>query len=188
MVDVWTEVARVLGSNGASGSLTIRGSGSARVLVVRPLWRLDEKLHGSSVLMIDATPPTVEQIQNILDCRVRVAVDQPVARSPHSFLVQVLDAPVSATTLGLTETAEKDGKQTEERRRNRRYMHNLACWVASMFPHDEVGVFTQKKLKHDLISQGLPENVVPGNFGGVTGRNDWGDVRASLVIGRPMPS
>ncbi|MBK5958371.1 hypothetical protein CCR97_09130 [Rhodoplanes elegans] len=188
MADIWDEVAFVLRTGRASGSLTVRGSGGGRKLAVRPLRRLDEKLHGSSILMIDATPPTVEQIQNVLGCRVRVALDQPVARSPHSYLIQITDAPVSATTLGIARRTDQDGKLAEERRRNRRYMHNLACFLAAMFPHDANGLFSQKALKLDLIEKGLPANIIPGNFNGVTGRNDWRNTRSNLVIGRPMPS
>lgn len=82
VVDICTEVARVPDSGKTSGSLKIQSVSRGRDLVIKPLRRLDEKPHGASILMLDATPPTVEQIQNVLGCRVRVALDQLVARSP----------------------------------------------------------------------------------------------------------
>ncbi|MTW16620.1 hypothetical protein GJ689_10425 [Rhodoplanes serenus] len=188
MVDIWTEVARVLDSGATSGSLRVQGRGDSRQLIVKPLRRLADELHGNSILMLDATPPTVEQLQNVLGCRVCVAVDQPVARSEHSYLIQVVDAPVSASKLGLLEKVDDTGSVVEQGKRAREHIHNLTCFMAALWPQKAVGFFAQKALEAEQSERRLPPNVRTGHFQGVTGLNDWSDAASVISVGRTLPA
>jgi hypothetical protein len=188
MSEVWAEVARVLETGGASGSLVLRTTpADERQLVICPLARLSEGLRDASILVLDATPPTVERLQNALDCPVRVALDQPIARSPNSTLIQVINAPVSAKALGITKRPAADDARAAADVRNVEYVHNLVSFLAGLWPKKGAAVFPQEGLETKLNARGLPANVRTGHFNAVDGLNDYQDVAVVACIGRTLP-
>jgi putative DNA primase/helicase len=107
--------------------------------------------------------------------------------APHRHIVQVVDRAFSLAML------DSDGPriQDKERRRRKANLHRLHLTIGRQlrgFAPGRVLVVAQKRIVALLQAIGpLPGNVVWAHHGAVTGRDDWGGVRAVTVVGRSMP-
>lgn len=83
---------------------------------------------------------------------------------------------------------EKHAQERRRRAANLRRLH-LTLWrQALQFAAGRVLVVAQKRIVAQLQAlDPLPGNIVWAHHGAVTGRDDWRDVRAVIVVGRAMP-
>lgn len=112
-----------------------------------------------------------------------------VLAAPHRHIVQVVDRAFSLAMLDADDPRIADNRKERRRREaNLRRLHLLIGRQARGFASGRVLVVAQKRIVALLQAIGpLPDNIVWAHHGAVTGRDDWGDVRAVIVIGRSMP-
>ena len=111
--------------------------------------------------------------------------------APHRHVVQVIDRAFSLAMLD-ADDPHIDEKERKRREANLRRLHvTLGRQVLGMCrpgTTDRVLVVAQKRIVAKLQALGaLPGNIAWAHHGAVTGRDDWRDVRAVIVVGRSLP-
>lgn len=99
---------------------------------------------------------------------------------PHTTVHQV-------TNSAFARTSTFPLKEAVFARNNRRDLHHYIEIVAAKHWPEKVLVTAQKGLIELLKKEGLPSNVKPAWFNALSGRDEWGDVRALISIGRTLP-
>ena len=111
--------------------------------------------------------------------------------APHRHVVQVIDRAFSLAMLD-ADNPHIDEKERKRREVNLHRLHvTLGRQVLGMCrpgTTDRVLVVAQKRIVAKLQALGaLPGNIAWAHHGAVTGRDDWRDVRAVIVVGRSLP-
>ena len=138
--------------------------------------------------IIDATlqPELLRQIWP------NVAVhDLGALEAPHRHVVQVVDRAFSLAMLDASDP-RIDAKERKRREANLRRLHlTLARQIRnyhSVGSSQRILIVAQKRIVGQLQAIGsLPGNIEWAHHGAVTGRDDWRDVRAVIVVGRSLP-
>ena len=184
----WQGLAALLAPDGPDASgwaavVTMNGdAGPQRVLRLRrrkPMARG----WGVPMLILDATLD-VTLLRHAFPGLPLVA-DIDVA-APHQRIRQVTDRAFSASMLDVART---DDPAEGRRRTNRvRDLHALIAREARRHRPGTVLVVAQKGVRAALEGIGpTPPNVAYAHHGAVTGRDDWRDARAMIVVGRLQP-
>lgn len=117
--------------------------------------------------------------------------DLGVLDAPHRHVVQVVDRAFSLAMLDAGDP-RIDAKEHKRREANLRQLHvTLARLIRNYHlvgSSQRVLIVAQKRIVDHLQALGsLPGNIEWAHHGAVTGRDDWRDVRAVIVVGRSLP-
>jgi putative DNA primase/helicase len=156
---------------------------------VRLRWRADiRETWPDATLLLDGTGR--EEIARRFLPRLEVA-DRITAQTPHVTVRQVYDRPFSARTL------DPDGQRAKEAKTARRHLRDVHAYIqARAWAFDtgrtdgapDVLVVCQEAIKAHLREFVFRPNVELAHFNAVRGLDRWRDVRALIVVGRPLPS
>lgn len=179
-VGIWHAVAEVLTGNAETGGRlhvmadpelgpAIRHRG---LRTIKPAWK------AAPMLMLDATAD--ETVTAALIQRPIARTDEIRAAEPMLILIQ--DADFTGSKALLVDSPTDKGRKAckNNRRRLEVYMRRLARQHAPA----RVLLVSNKGLL-ELLE--LPDNVVTAHFNGLRGLNDFQDVAAAVIVGRPQP-
>ena len=190
---LWREAARLVrGKHETASRVEVATLDEAAGVVVRAV-----RLKGRRTIkrgwrvrttIIDATlqPDLLRQIWRDVTVHDLGTLD-----APHRHVVQVIDRAFSLAMLD-ADNPHIDEKERKRREVNLHRLHvTLGRQVRGMCRPgmtDRVLVVAQKRIVAKLQALGaLPGNIEWAHHGAVTGRDDWRDVRAVIVVGRSLP-
>jgi hypothetical protein len=193
-VEMWHAVGELLnGTEAATGQLRIETvttkEGSIRWLYISGRRRIDKRLMRLPIVYADATLP-LELTRYYLP-QLELKLDL-VITEPHGRLIQAIGHPVGKSSLVPKEPGERRGKrsgawtETPEQAEARvtRKRGNLVEVSRHLTQGRRGLVIVYKDIEKDF--EGI-EGVETGHFGAVEGIDRWGEVKAAVIIGRPMP-
>ncbi len=150
---------------------------------VRMIWR--ENIHESwlaPTTVMDATmsEDIVRQFLPGMPEPVRI-----LAATPHTYVRQIIDKPMSARMLIQSASAKEKTNRTRQN-------HVSEVWKfietrANEVRPGRVLVVCQLDLQTELDNGALPGNVEFGHFNGIAGVNTWNEVALLILIGRTEP-
>ncbi|WP_237479231.1 bifunctional DNA primase/polymerase [Lichenibacterium dinghuense] len=182
MAGLWAEVERFLELNHvASGRLTLSRAdeNGARTIERRSLRPVHDTWR-CPTLILDATAPTAELLSLALGMPVEMKASVSARWPAFGEVRQIVEAPVSATKLGLT--AKPGNVEVYNDLIRIISLRARLAWPLT------VAVVAQKSAIERLRAMGLPENVTTASFGALAGLDSMRAVRGLIVIGRPSPS
>jgi putative DNA primase/helicase len=107
--------------------------------------------------------------------------------APHRHIRQVVDRAFSLSALD-ADSPYIDSKERNRRQAGLKKVHVIVAREARRCAPGRVLIVAQKRVRTKLQALGkFGDNVVFAHHGAITGRDEWKDVRAVIVLGRTMP-
>jgi hypothetical protein len=181
LAGLWAEIGEMLSNDWeASGRLRVKMDAETKA---RTLYRRSPRPIGEGwrapTLLLDATAPPPSVIEPILGEAVSVKADITARWSAMGHVRQIVDAPVSATKLGL--------RQKDVEKRSITDLRRLIGIRAALSTPRQVLVIAQKEAVERISAAPLPSNVVFAHFNALAGLDRFKKAAGVIVVGRSLP-
>lgn len=178
---IWKDMAELLASSeGIGGRLYVRADADKGLVIERQGVREPHKTYNSApILALDATADAA--VAEAVLRRQAARVD--VIRAAEPMLHVTQDMQFSGSKSMLLDSPTESGKKAC--RNNRRRLESFIARKARKLAPKRL-LFVGNK---DLVEQlELPDNVLKAHFNALRGLNDFQDVAAAVIVGRPQPN
>jgi len=178
---IWGAIAELLeGGKGIGGKLYVRGDTEKGLVVELQGVRAPHKSYDSApILALDATADAA--VAEAVLRRRAARVD--VIRAAEPMLKLTQDSSFSGSKALLLDSPSDSGKKAC--RNNRRRLEAFLARKARKLAPKRL-LFIGNKDLVELLD--LPDNVVTAHFNALRGLNDFQDVAAAVIVGRPQPN
>ena len=187
LAGMWKALEALLTDGGplASGWLSIGESkDGARELVTKGRRDIPKGWHVPT-LLLDANLPL--ELVRFYYPMVKITADIEVA-APHQHVRQIIDRAYSQSGLKPLDPEQADTAEGKRRQNRLAELRVQLLTQARRVAPGRVLVVLQKAVEAALRDLGpLPANLELAHHNGVRGRDEWGDVRLLIVVGRTQP-